>query len=270
MLELYYFPTATCGYKARLALAEKGVDFTARVLDRDAGDLLTPEYLKLNPNAVVPTLVHDGAVIIESSIIITYVDDAFSGPALSPSDPLSKARMLIWMKNADEKYLPAVGSVTYGTFRRREILEQHGPDLAAYYADIPDPDRRAQRRSVIENGINSPHAKAGIQTLRTMLQDMDTALVGRAYLCGSGYGLADASVTPFVSRLSELALEWMWDDLPQMQAWWQRIQARPSFDHVFSAFPNPDRKRGLREAGLEARSAVETILSAKEPNHPKT
>jgi len=89
MLELYYFPTATCGYKARLALAEKGVDFTARVLDRDAGELLTPEYLKLNPNAVVPTLVHDGAVIIESSIIITYVDDAFSGPALSPSDPLS-------------------------------------------------------------------------------------------------------------------------------------------------------------------------------------
>ena len=62
-MRLYYFPTATCGYKARLTLAE--VDFTHRVLDRDAGALVTPEYLALNPNAVVPTMVHDGEVIID-------------------------------------------------------------------------------------------------------------------------------------------------------------------------------------------------------------
>ena len=60
VLELYYFPTATCGYKARLTLAEKGVEYVHRVLNRDAGDLSTPEYLSLNPNAVVPTLVHNG------------------------------------------------------------------------------------------------------------------------------------------------------------------------------------------------------------------
>ena len=77
MIELYYFPTATCGYKARLTLAEKGVKFVHRVLDRDAGELVTPQYLKLNPNAVVPTLVHDGHVLIESSIIMVYVDQAF-------------------------------------------------------------------------------------------------------------------------------------------------------------------------------------------------
>ena len=45
MPELYYFPTATCGFKARLTLAEKGVEFNHRVLDRDAGELLTPEYV---------------------------------------------------------------------------------------------------------------------------------------------------------------------------------------------------------------------------------
>ena len=60
MPELYYFPTATCGFKARLTLVEKGGDFTHRVLDRDAGELVTPEFLALNPNAVVPTMVHNG------------------------------------------------------------------------------------------------------------------------------------------------------------------------------------------------------------------
>ena len=53
----------------------------------------------------------------------------------------------------------------------------------------------------------------------------------------------------------------MWADLPGVRGWWDRIRARASFDAVFGAFPNPDRIRRLREAGLEARSTVEEILS---------
>ena len=89
MLELYYFPTATCGYKARLTLAEKGVEYVHRVLNRDSGDLSTPEYLRLNPNAVVQTLVYNGQMLIESSIIMVYIDEAFEGQILSKNIPLS-------------------------------------------------------------------------------------------------------------------------------------------------------------------------------------
>lgn len=131
MLELYYFPTATCGYKARLTLAEKGVDFTHRVLDRDAGELVMPAYLKLNPNAVVPTMVHDGAVLIESSIIMVYTDTAFDGPALQPDSALGRARVAAWLKRADDQYLPALGAVTYGLFRRKEILRKTPQELDA-------------------------------------------------------------------------------------------------------------------------------------------
>ena len=101
MLELYYFATATCVYKARLTLAEKGVECAHRVLDRDAGELLTPAYLALNPNAVVPTLVHDGQVVIESSIIMVFIDGAFDGPALQSGHPLEQARCAAWLKKAD-------------------------------------------------------------------------------------------------------------------------------------------------------------------------
>ena len=122
MLELYYFPTATCGYKARLTLAEKGVECVHRVLDRDAGDLLTPAYLALNPNAVVPTLVHDGQVLIESSIIMVYIDEAFDGPALRSGHPLERARCAAWLKKANDAYLPALGAVAYGVISRNEVL----------------------------------------------------------------------------------------------------------------------------------------------------
>ena len=262
MLELYYFPTATCGYKARLTLAEKGVDFTHRVLDREAGELTTPEYLKLNPNAVVPTMVHDGEVLIESSIIMVYTDEAFDGPPLRPEDALGRARTAAWLKMVDE-YLPSVGATTYGTFNRKNILKKSPEELEAYYNAIPSPERRSVRRSWVEEGVEAPTVRTGIRTLDRMLGDLETTLSDTGYVTGSDYGLADTAVTPFVSRLNELALSWMWKDRPRVAAWWDRIRERGSFDTVFGAFPNPERAAGMRAAGEEAREAIEKILSAE-------
>ena len=149
MLELYYFPTATCGLKARLAAEEKGVDYISRVLDRDAGALNTPAYRALNPQGVVPTLVHDGRVFVESSIIMHYLDDAFSGPGLMPDSPGDRAGARLWMKRADESYLPALGALTYALFVRHKagkiargpagLLRRHtGPGAAG----PPDQRRR--------------------------------------------------------------------------------------------------------------------------------
>ena len=260
MLEFYYFPTATCGYKARLTLAEKNVEFTHRVLNRDAGDLVTPEYLKLNPNAVVPTMVHDGAVLIESSIIMVYTDEAFDGPPLRPSDALGKARTTAWLKLADD-HLPSLGAVTYGTFRRKEILTKSADELAAYYQAIPDPDRRAQRRAVIEQGVDAPLVAAGYRALDQLFATMESALAKQSHLTGAAYGLVDAALTPFVSRLDELGMAWIWNDRPHLSRWWDAVQQRPSFVTVFSAFPDPARKAGLLAAGEEATDRVKAILA---------
>ena len=68
MLELYHSPMSPCAQKVRTVLAEKGLEWKSHHLDlRGTGDNLRPEYLKLNPNGVVPTLVDDGRVIIEST-----------------------------------------------------------------------------------------------------------------------------------------------------------------------------------------------------------
>ena len=80
MLELYHNDMSTCSQKARLALAEKGLKWTSHHLELRAGDQQKPDYTKLNPNAVVPTLVDNGRVIIESTIINEYIDDAFPAP----------------------------------------------------------------------------------------------------------------------------------------------------------------------------------------------
>ena len=63
-----------------------------RVLNRDARDLSTREYLSLNPNAVVPAFVYNGQMLIESSIIMVYIDEAFKGQILRTNNTLERAR----------------------------------------------------------------------------------------------------------------------------------------------------------------------------------
>ena len=210
MLELYYFPTATCGYKARLTLAEKAVDFTHHVLDRDAGDLVTPAYLKLNPNAVVPTMVHNGDVLIESSIIMVYTDTAFEGPALQPRSALGRARVAAWLKRADDHYLPALGAVTYGLFRRKDILRKTPEELETYYREIPDPERRAQRREVVEKGIRAAKVRDGFLTLDQMLAAMDVALSlpeDTKMFCGHEYTMANLKFCQTAEGKTNKAIE---------------------------------------------------------------
>ncbi len=125
-------------------------------------------------------------------------------------------------------------------------------ELAAYYLDIPDPERRAQRKSVVENGIAAPIVAQAFLTLDGMLADMEEALAGNDHLVEGGYGLADAALTPFVSRLDELAMDWMWARRPNLAGWWDAVRERPSFGAVFDAFPDAKRKAGLRDAGLES------------------
>jgi glutathione S-transferase len=76
MLELYHSINSVCAQKVRIALAEKGLSYKEHLM-RLGGDQFDPAYMKLNPNAVVPTLIHDGQVVIESSVILYYLDEAF-------------------------------------------------------------------------------------------------------------------------------------------------------------------------------------------------
>src|SRR5271156_4217676 len=98
MLTLYHNDMSVCAAKVRTALAEKKLDWNGVHLDLRAGDTQKPDYLKLNPNAVVPTLVHDGSVIIESTVICEYIDDEWSDPPLKPTHSLGRARVRLWTK----------------------------------------------------------------------------------------------------------------------------------------------------------------------------
>ena len=72
---LYNAPQSTCSQRVRFVLNAKALPLEEKKLDLLAGDQLKPDYLALNPNGVVPTLDHDGTIVVDSSVIIEYLDD---------------------------------------------------------------------------------------------------------------------------------------------------------------------------------------------------
>src|SRR5882762_7564149 len=165
MLQLYRFPGATCPAKVLLALFEKNVPFQDEIIAYD--DITTEWYRKLNPNSVVPTIVHNGATIIESPVILNYIEDAFDGPKLRPEEPLRRAQMNHWLKLADDA-LYSLGTMTYSIAGRHAYLSKSKEELEAFYLSTPDYRKQIGRRNAVELGLDSPEVPPAVTVLKDL------------------------------------------------------------------------------------------------------
>ena len=102
-ITLHYFPLSTTSQKVRLCLFHKGIEVAEQIVDLIKLDQLRPEYLALNPNGQVPTLVVDGQPLYESSIINEFLEELKPQPALlpPPEDRVRRARIRMWTKYID-------------------------------------------------------------------------------------------------------------------------------------------------------------------------
>jgi len=228
MLTLYHGRTSVCSVKARLALVEKGVPFDSKLMTL-RGDQFDPAYMKLNPNAVVPTIVHDGNVVIESTVIMHHVDEAFPGPAITPSEPLARARMRMIEKLMDEYVHVSCMTITFATANRQHLMNLSPRELEAELAKSPDPKRSEIKRQVVTHGLDAPLVKDALRYHEKLFAMMEQALKSAPYLAGTEWSTADAAATPYIWRLDKLKLSRLWQGRAGIAEWYERIRARPSF-----------------------------------------
>jgi glutathione S-transferase len=209
-------------------LAEKGVAFESALMTL-RGDQFDPGYMKLNPNAVVPTLVHDRKVIIESTVIMHYVDEAFAGAPLMPSDPLARANARMTEKFMDEYVHVSCMTITFATANRASLARLNPEDMEAELAKAPDPKRSEIKRQVVARGLDAAPVAEALRQQERLLDHIAAAIEHAPYIAGSSWSLADAAATPYVWRLDKLKLARMWDARPGVAAWYERVRQRPSF-----------------------------------------
>jgi len=239
MLELYHNDMSTCAQKVRLTLAEKGLTWESRHLDLRAGDQQKPEYLKLNPRGVVPTIVDNGKVVRESTVIMEYLDDEYPNPSVRPLDSHARAQMRLWTKRLDEGHHDiATATLSMGIAFRFQYLEKGREACDALINRIPDPLRRERRRDVIYNGVEAREFKTAVRMWEGLLTDMEKTLGGSRWLADDNYSLADAAYTPYLTRLDHLnLLDWI-AKRPRLTTWYERIRTRPSYDSAIRQWEN--------------------------------
>ena len=232
MLELYYFENSICSERALMTLAEKGVtDWVAHHVHLFEGQQFNPEYLKLNPKAQVPTLVHDGEVIRESSVITDYLDDLYPEPPLKPSKLSKIAQMREWIKESDEAGFEGVASLSFVTVFKAKLMAMSESDRAAYWEEQTVLERTQRQQSCVFEGLNSPYALRAIATWERVFSKINSTMSDdRPWIMGDQFTLADLNLAPFVARLAGLKLVEPWlAELPQAQRWWEAVKDRPSY-----------------------------------------
>jgi glutathione S-transferase len=235
-------------------LAAPAGTYIGRPISLPRQENLSEEYAAIHPNLVVPALVHDGVLHIESVDIMNYVDRELAGPALVPEGERGQeCRALV--KRASELQ-PAVRHVTY----RWSLggLAKLSPRKQAELQRIDSPDSPEQLADFyrrFSNGEISEDAFAGyVASLTEGFREVEALLAdGRAWLCGETFAMADIIWAVKVQRIDEAGYPFA-RSFPQISAWFDRVRSRPGFQEAIG------RDLGAASRFLRVRGAVQNLL----------
>ena len=233
-LKLYNFPQSTCSQKVRLVLWEKGIAFVDRPVNSKAQEHLSDWYLKLNPNGVVPTIEHDGAIIIDSSVIIEYLDEVYDAVPLTPADPVARAHMRKWLRYFEEVPTPAVRVPSFNKYLSKRFDKLSDKEFDDFVDNHPI-RKHFFKKMRKEEGFDDFETNNAIDRLRQTLAYMEKGLTdgGGPWLMGENLSLADYCIAPTIDRMRDLGLASMWDEFSKVSEWYKNIQIRDAYAKTY-------------------------------------
>lgn len=232
--QLYNAPQSTCSQRVRYLLHAKGIAFEEHILDLFSGDQLKPEYLAINPNGVVPSLLHNGQAIIDSSVILEYLEDIFpEKPVYRPTDPLAIAQMRAQMRFIEEVPTPAIRVPSYNLAFLPHFQAMTEDEFLALCDSKPlrrEFLMRMGRTGFPDKDMDEALGRLsrGIERMAAYIQES-----GGPWLSGKAISIADIAIMPVVVRMDDINLGYLWDDYPSISRWLERIQITPPFGATY-------------------------------------
>ncbi len=262
MLVLYDFGNSVCCQKVRITLRAKGLEWQSIRVDLFTGAQYDPAYLKYNPKGVVPTLVHDGVPVIESTLICEYLDETFPEPPLVPKDPAQRARMRLWSKMVDEGLFEGAAEISFSAMFR-EKMKSIGPEIREKrYRNVGDPRRRDRVKTTYELGVQSPFVLHGVYAYEKAFKLLEETLAsGGPWIVGANPTLADISMMPFAARLDYLGLLDLWTvGRPHIRNWWAMASEWPNFKTGLSDLISEAEFADMKIHGPSIRNDLSALL----------
>lgn len=191
--------------KVMWAVGELGLEHEHIDAGGSFGKLDTEEFERLNPNRRIPVIEDDGAVVWESHAIVRYLAAKYGAGSLWAEEPAARAQADMWMDWVANDLQPAFIGLFWNLYR------------------TPEPQRNW---NVIRQGI----ARSAI-----LFRLLDRHLEGRRFIAGDSFTMGDIPAGAQLYRYYELEIDR--PDLPNVEAWYMRLQERESYrTHVMVPF----------------------------------
>jgi GSH-dependent disulfide-bond oxidoreductase len=229
MLTLYHWePNANSG-KPIMAAYEKGVEFESRYVDLLGFEQHEPAYLKINPNGTIPSMVHDGQLVAESTVMMEYLDMAFDGPPLRPSDPFERWRMRWWCRFFDQFVGPSISMFGWSFFVGPAVRQRDPAELKARVERIPLKERRIAWSKAIYGTFSPEEMAESGRRIAFGVGHVESSLTERPWIAGNSYSIADIAGFNMFAGLPLMNAELVNDTkTPHLMEWLRKINERPA------------------------------------------
>lgn len=233
-IHLWHAGMSNCSQRCRITLAELGLEWESHVVNLQKAEHATEEYQKINPNGVIPSLVHDGTVVINSVDIVQYLDEKFGDGTLRP--PELEAEIAEALAHADKAQL----GLKYCTF---EFIFRGGPQtdeetfrklIDGLHSEWLKDFHREYRGGFTRERV---HEMVGL--VHEDLTRREAALAdGREWMAGDRFTLADIAWMPNVHRYD--IMRWPLERYPNINRWFAAASGRDSYKTALEGWePKP-------------------------------
>jgi glutathione S-transferase len=238
MLHLYHAEPVANSMKSLLCLKEKSLEFVSHYVDLLRFEQHAEEFVKLNPNGQVPVLVHDGAVITESTVINEYLEEAFPQVPLRPKCLVERAQMRVWSKFVDEYFCPALSMWGWHLMVRKVARGLDKDELDKVLERIPLKEQRDKWATIAGESFSEAQLADSKRKLSVSIGRMEKILEKSQWLAGGSYSLADVNSYSMVAGVPRMFPEIMnAKTAPLACAWLDAMNARPAVQAAL-AMPN--------------------------------
>jgi glutathione S-transferase len=265
-VHVLHFMGSSCSQKLRIFLNLKGIKWESHLVDLHSNENFRPWFLGINPRGLVPVLIHDGAVHIESNDIIQYLEKTFPTPKLIPAGQENEVAALL--KHEDELHLD-LRTLSFrfvfapsGPPKPAEALKSYAENGSGTVQGARDRDKDIQIefwQRAAKEGFSDERARASAQRFRTEFAALDQRLAQLPYLMGESLGVLDIAWFIYAHRLSLAGYPFKRLH-PRVHAWVERLRARPEFAREIAMPPETKaRIEAARSAQVQAGKTLELV-----------
>lgn len=235
-VHLWHAGLSSCSQRVRIALYEKGRAFKSHEINLQRGENASAAYQEIHPQGLVPAMVINGDLIIESIDILLEIERRFPDPALLPEDGGTRRAIEELMQRANAGH-SALKLLTF------EFLFSHTPkppesEQTAFQAGHRNTALK-QFHHDFALGFPRERIQNAVATSQADFDDLEQALAdGRPFFAGSAFSLADIAWLPNVHRYTLFG--WSFNETPYLKAWHTRMQARPSCEEALAHWQPPE------------------------------